>query len=110
MIKGLPQLFVKRNGGVFTEYIFVVDDDFEQKERILKKKINRLFVGLKEKNCKCMSSLKEANKIRIMPLSEIEYDPCCKIYSIKEESHNVPPFKFIRQVDRKAKIDPDYFE
>lgn len=39
MIKGLSQLFIKRNGGVFVEYKFVVDDNFEQKERTLRKNI-----------------------------------------------------------------------
>ena len=39
MIKGLPQLFIKRDGGVFVEYKFVVDDNFEQKERTLRKSI-----------------------------------------------------------------------
>ena len=30
MINGLPQLFIKRDGGVFVEYKFVADDNFKQ--------------------------------------------------------------------------------
>lgn len=110
MIKGLPQLFIKRDGGVFVEYKFVVDDDFEQKERTLKKKVNRLFLGLKEKKYKRIGSFALKGMIKVQPLSKSKNDPYCKIYSLKEEAHDVPPFEFIRQIDRKAKIDPNYFE
>ena len=110
MIKGLPQLFVKRNGGVTTEYIYVVDDDFEQKERTLKKKVNILFLGLKEKNYKRIGSFPLKDMVKVSPLSKNKDDPYCKIYSLKEGSHDVPPFKFIRRIDRKAKIDPNYLE
>ena len=101
MIKGLPQLFIKRNGGVFVEYKFVVDDNFEQKERTLRKNI------YKEKSHKFVSPLKKMNAKTAWPISKTKDQ--YKIYSLKEEAHDVPPFKFIRQVDSKAKINPDYF-
>lgn len=107
MIKGLPQLFIKRNGGVFVEYKFVVDDNFEQKERTLRKNIYKLFINIKEKSHKFVSPLKKMNAKTAWPISKTKDQ--YKIYSLKEEAHDVPPFKFIRQVDSKAKINPDYF-
>lgn len=107
MIKGLPQLFIKRNGGVIVRYKFTVDDDFEQNERTLRK----IFINIKEKSRKFVSPLKKMNAITAWPLSKQErcVKDQYKIYSLKEEAHDVPPFKFIRQVDREAKINPDYF-
>lgn len=107
MIKGLPQLFVKRNGGVFVEYKFIVDDNFEQKERTLRKNIYKLSINIKEKSRKFASPLKKMNAKTAWPISKTKDH--YKIYSLKEESCNVPSFKFIRQVDSKAKINPDYF-
>ena len=109
MIKGLPQLFIKRNGGVFVEYKFVVDDYFEQNERTLRKSICKLFINTKERNHKFASPLNKMNTKTIWPLRKTKKNASCRIYSLKEESHNVPSFKFIRQVDSKAKINPDYF-
>lgn len=104
MIKGLPQLFIKRNGGVIVRYKFTVDDDFEQNERTLRKNIYKY----KRKEPQICKSL---NAITAWPLSKQErcVKDQYKIYSLKEEAHDVPPFKFIRQVDREAKINPDYF-
>ena len=110
MIKGLPRLFVHRNGAVTNEYEYVADNNFEQKERTLKKKTNMLFSGLKEKSYKYIGSFALKGMIKVSPLSKSKNDPCCKIYSLKEEAHDVPPFKFIRWIDHKAKIDPNYFE
>ena len=107
MIKGLPQLFVKRNGGVIVRYKFTVDDDFEQNERTLRKNIYKLFINIKEKSRKFVSPLKKMNAKTAWPISKTKDH--YKIYSLKEESRNVPSFKFIRQVDSKAKINPDYF-
>ena len=109
MIKGLPQLFIKRNGGVFVEYKFVVDDYFEQNERTLRKSICNLFINTKERSRKFASPLNKMNTKTIWPLQKTKENASCRIYSLKEESHNVPSFKFIRQVDREAKINPDYF-
>ncbi len=107
MIKGLPQLFIKRNGAVITKYKFVVDDNFEQKERTLRKNIYKLFINIKEKSCKFVGPLKKMNAKTAWPISKTKDQ--YKIYSLKEEARDVPPFKFIRQVDREAKINPDYF-
>lgn len=109
MIKGLPQLFVKRNGGVYVEYKFVVDDDFEQNERTLRKRICKLFINTKEKSHKFASPLNKMNTKTTWPLRKTKENASCRIYSLKEEAHDVPPFKFIRQVDREAKTNPDYF-
>ena len=46
MIKGIPRLFVHRNGAVTNDYEYVVDKDFEQKERTLKKRIRKPCVNL----------------------------------------------------------------
>lgn len=111
MIKGLPRLFIERNGAVITTYEFIVDDDFEQKERTLRKNIYKLSINIKEKSRKFVSPLKKMNAKTAWPLSKQErcVKDHYKIYSLKEEAHDVPPFKFIRQVDREAKINPDYF-
>ena len=106
MIKGLPQLFIKRYGGVLVEYKFVVDDNFEQKERTLRKNIYKLSINIKEKSCKFVSPLKKMNAKTAWPISKTK--DYYRIHSLKE-SHNVPHFKFIRQVDREAKINPDHF-
>lgn len=107
MIKGLPQLFIKRNGGVFVEYKFVVDDNFEQKERTLRKSIYKLSLNIKEKRYKIANPLKKISVKTAWPISKTKDH--YKIYSLKEESHNAPSFKFIRQVDREAKTNPDHF-
>lgn len=111
MIKGLPQLFIKRNGGVIVRYKFTVDDDFEQNERTLRKNIYKLSIKYKRKEPQICKSFKKMNAITAWPLSKQErcVKDQYKIYSLKEEAHDVPPFKFIRQVDREAKINPDYF-
>ena len=107
MIKGLPQLFVKRNGGVFVDYKFVVDDNFEQKERTLRKSIYKLSLNIKEKRYKIANPLKKINVKTAWPISKTK--DYCKIYTLKEESHNAPSFKFIRQIDCEAKTNPDHF-
>ncbi len=107
MIKGLPQLFIKRNGAVITKYKFVVDDNFEQKERTLRKSIYKLSLNIKEKRYKIASPLKKINVKTARPISKTK--DYYKIHPLKGESHNVPSFKFIRQVDREAKTNPDYF-
>lgn len=107
MIKGLPQLFIKRDGAVITKYKFVVNDNFEQKERTLRKNIYKLSINIKEKSRKFVSPLKKMNAKTAWPISKTKDQ--YKIYSLKEEARDVPPFKFIRQVDREAKINPDYF-
>lgn len=107
MIKGLPQLFIERNGAVIVKYKFVVDDNFEQKERTLRKNIYKLSINIKEKSRKFVSPLKKMNAKTAWPISKVKDH--YKIRSLKEEAHDVPPFKFIRQVDHEAKINPDYF-
>lgn len=107
MIKGLPQLFIKRNGAVITKYKFVVDDNFEQKERTLRKSIYKLSLNTKEKRYEIANPLKKISVKTAWPISKTK--DYYKIYTLKEESSNVPSFKFIRQVDREAKINPDYF-
>lgn len=107
MIKGLPQLFIGRNGAVSVEYKFVVDDNFEQKERTLRENIYKLSLNIKRKSHKFAGPLKKMNAKTAWPISKTK--DYYKIRPLKEESHNVPSFKFIRQVDSKAKINPDYF-
>lgn len=90
MIKGLPQLFIKRNGGVIVRYKFTVDDDFEQNERTLRKNIYKLSINIKEKSRKFVSPLKKMNAITAWPLSKQErcVKDQYKIYSLKEEGRS----------------------
>lgn len=110
MIKGLPRLSVHRNGAVTNEYEYVADNNFEQKERTLKKRIRRLCLNLKEKNTPIYSLRYKSTRGRIISLRGYRDDPWERVDTISEYSHNVPCLKFIRWIDRKSRIDPDYFE